>query len=58
MIDEIFFLGQPYHFFSGIYVYPPLVKDVLNENYGLYTSLLTYSQEDIEDEFLENKKET
>jgi hypothetical protein len=29
---------------------------VTNEHYGIYGRLLTYSQEEIEDEFLEAKK--
>ena len=57
MINESFFIGQPCQFLPGVYVYPPLVREVFGKDYGLYLSLLTYSQEDIEDELLESKKE-
>ena len=54
MSKEIFFLNEPVLFKTGIKVYPPTVHDVIvNENYGIYSRLLTYSQEEVEDEFLE-----
>ena len=57
MSKELFFLNEPVQFKPGIEIYPPTVKDVItNERYGIYGKLLTYSQEDIEDEFLEAKK--
>ena len=57
MSKESFFIGAPVEFKPGINIYPPKVKDVVeNPNYGVYIRLLTYSQEEIEDEFLEDKK--
>ena len=57
MSKEIFFLNEPVLFKTGIKVYPPTVHDVIaNENYGIYSRLLTYSQEEVEDEFLEAEK--
>lgn len=56
MSKEQFFIGAPFSFKKGIEIYPPTVKDVITCNdYGLYVRLLTYSQEEIEDEFLEAK---
>ena len=53
----MYFLGAPSEFKSRIYIYPPKVKDVItNPDYGKYSRLLTYSQEEIEDEFAEAKK--
>ena len=57
MNKELFFIGEPFEFKKGIKVYPPSVKEVItNQRYGVYAHLLTYSQEEIEDEFLENKQ--
>ena len=57
MSKELYFICQPSEFKPGIKIYPPTVKDVItNEYYGHYSRLLTYSQEEIEDEFLEAKK--
>lgn len=56
-MNELFFLGEPKEFKPGIKIYPPTVKEVITtEDYGRYVRLLTYSQEEIEDEFLEAKK--
>ena len=53
----MYFLGAPSEFKPGIYIYPPKVKDVItNPDYGKYSRLLTYSQEEVEDEFTEAKK--
>ena len=58
MSKEAFFLGAPVQFKPGIKVYPPTVKEVAaNELYGIYGRLLTYSQEEVEDEFVESQKE-
>lgn len=51
-----FFLGEPQLFRDYIFVYPPTVKDSLNEGFGQYQSILTISQEDIEDMFEEQLK--
>lgn len=57
MSKELFFIGEPYEFKPGILIYPPKVKDVItNEYYTYFVKLLTQSQEDIEDKFLEEKK--
>lgn len=57
MSKEVFFLGEPVQFKPGIMIYPPKVKDVVaNENFSIYNRLLTYSQEEIEDEFVEAQK--
>ena len=58
MSKENFFICEPVEFKPGILVYPPKIKDVIvNQNFGLYDRILTYSQEEIEDEFLEAQKE-
>ena len=57
MSKEIFFLCQPKEFKPGIKIYPPTVNEIVtNERFGQYATLLTYSQEEIEDEFLNAKK--
>ena len=58
MSKEIFFLCEPVEFKPGIKVYPPTVKEVVVNNfYNAYCKVLTYSQEEIEDEFIENNQE-
>ena len=57
MNKELFFLGCPVNFKAGIDIYPPTVRDVITvENFEKYGRLLTYSQEEVEDEFIEAKK--
>ena len=57
MSKELFFICEPVEFKPGIKIYPPTVKEVItNNNYGFYGRLLTYSQEEVEDEFVEAKK--
>ena len=57
MIKELFFLCAPCQFKPGVLIYPPKVKDVVCcEDYEIYSRLLTYSQEEVEDEFLEAKQ--
>ena len=57
MSKELFFINEPSQFKHGIKIYPPTVKDVITcEDYEIYNRILTYSQEEIEDEFLEEKK--
>lgn len=57
MSKEGFFLGKPAQFKPGVSIYPPTVQQVVtNDNYGIYSRLLTYSQEEIEDEFIEAQK--
>ena len=58
MNKELYFICAPSEFKTGVKIYPPTVKEVItNEYYGHYIKLLTYSQEEIEDEFMEAKKE-
>jgi len=56
MIDASFFLGYSLPFGSICEVYPPKIKDIVtNKNYPVYKKLFFTSQEDIEDEFVEQK---
>lgn len=56
MIDALFFLGYPLPFGNICEVYPPKIKDIINnKNYPVYKKLFFISQEDIEDEFVEQK---
>lgn len=58
MSKELFFIGKPVEFKPGIKIYPPKVEDVVqNPKYSVYVRILTYSQEEIEDEFVAAKKE-
>ena len=58
MNKEMFFINEPVEFKPGIKIYPPKVKEVIaNEHYNVYGRLLTYSQEEVEDEFLQEKRE-
>lgn len=57
MSKELFFIGEPLQFKRGIKIYPPKVKEVIsNPQYGYFIKVLTYSQEEVEDEFAEQKK--
>ena len=57
MSKELFFLCEPVQFKPGIKIYPPTVKSVITEDlFGHYVQVLTYSQEEVEDEFLAAKK--
>ena len=57
MNKALFFIGQPSELKPGIKVYPPTVNEVItNTHYNSYCQLLTYSQEEIEDEYIEAKK--
>jgi len=54
MINEKFFLGYPSEFKNVCLIYPPKVKDVItNRQYNYYVQLLTISQEEIEDKYVE-----
>ena len=58
MSKEMFFIGQPVQFKTGILIYPPSLKDVIvNKNYNTFLRILTYSQEEIEDIFVKEKKD-
>lgn len=56
MIDPNFFLGYPVPFKNICKVYPPKIKDILNDkDYPVYRKLFLSCQEDIEDEYAELK---
>ena len=56
MIDPNFLLGYPVPFKNLCSVYPPKIKEILNsKDYPVYKKLFLSSQEDIEDEYTENK---
>lgn len=58
MSKELFFIGAPVQFKAGISIYPPTLNEVITTpNYNNYTRVLTYSQEEIEDIFVKDKKE-
>ena len=49
MIDPVVFIGEPVSFLGLCYIYPPTIKEVLtNEKYGVFTKVLTLSQEEIQ----------
>ena len=56
MNNPNFFLGYPVDYKGICFVYPPKVKDIVSNNeFQIYAKLLTYSQEEIEDEYVEKK---
>ena len=56
MIDSNAFLGLSIKFKSICKIYPPKIQEILTEeNYPVYRKLFLITQEDIEDEFTENK---
>ena len=58
MSKELFFIGQPAPFKAGIKIHPPFLKDVIeNNNYSTFVRILTYSQEEIEDIYVKEKKD-
>lgn len=58
MSKELFFIGAPLEFKYGVNIYPPTIKDVVCTNlYSAYSQVLTYSQEEIEDIFVKEKKD-
>ena len=57
MSNELSFIGYPKQFRKDIEIYPPKVKDVIANNFfGVYERMLTYSQEEVEDELMEAGK--
>ena len=53
-----FFIGAPVNFKPGVDIYPPKIKEVLsNKKYSAYIQVLTYSHEEIEDLYVEEKKD-
>ena len=56
MIDSNAFLGLPIRFKSICKIYPPKIQEILTEeNYPVYRKLFLTTQEDIEDEWAENR---
>lgn len=56
-MSDKFFLGFPEDFNGKLQVYPPKLKELVeNSEIGLYYHLLTLSQEDIEDELSKNEE--
>ena len=56
MSKEATFLGYPEDFQHKFLIYPPKVKDIVsNRNFSQYRQLLTFSQEELDDEFLKKK---
>ena len=54
MINANFFLGYPESFEGLCNVYPPKIKDIIeNKNYPLYKKILLDTQEELQDEFVE-----
>lgn len=55
---EAAFIGAPLYFKKDVYIYPPTIRQVVSNNYyNLFERILTYSQEEIEDDFVEKKIE-
>ena len=55
MINSHFFLGIPETFQNICWIYPPKIKDILEEkDYSVYRKLFLSSQEDIEDEYADS----
>lgn len=50
------FLGEPLLYKEKYKIYPPKLKEVVNGQYNLYSSLLTITREEIEDIIRENIK--
>ena len=60
MINPAYFIGveQEVQQIPGVFVYPPAIEDILrNKNFSTYRQLLTLSQEELEDQYVEQKKD-
>ena len=58
MIDIRAFIGAPLNFRNKLNIYPPSVREVVtNSKFGMYAKILTFSQEDIQDELKKSGKE-
>ena len=58
MTKEAFIIGCPVEFKKLCLIYPPTVKEVVcNPEYDAFNKILTLSQEEIEDEFVEHNKD-
>ena len=52
------FIGAPLNFKNKLFIYPPTVKEVAtNPKFGMYSTIFTITQEDIQDELKKNGKE-
>ena len=59
MIDERIVLGFPIDFKDICQVYPPTVNDVVgNKDFGIYQSLFTMTQEELDKAFLQDERVT
>ena len=57
MIDERILLGFPIDFKDICQIYPPTVNDVVgNKDFGVYQSLFTMTQEELDKAFLQDEK--
>lgn len=57
MINSAFFIGSPLSY-KGFKIYPPLIKEIVEtQAYPQYLRILTFSQEEIEDEFADKGQE-
>lgn len=53
MIKEKIFLKQPISFKEKIFIYPPSINEVVfTDNFQKYLKILTYSKEEVEDEYV------
>ena len=55
MTNMNFLYGYPVEFKNLCMVYPPKVHDTFKKNFFLYSQILTLSQEEIEDEYVEKE---
>ena len=59
MIDERVLLGFPIDFKDICQIYPPTVNDVVgNKDFGIYQSLFTMTQEELDKAFLQDERVT
>ena len=59
MIDEKILLGFPIDFKDICQIYPPTVNDVVgNKDFGIYQSLFTMTQEELDKAFLQDERVT
>ena len=56
MSNPAFFIGEPQIFKNTIKIYPPRVRDVItNDFYSQFVKILTFSRDDIQEEFSKQK---
>ena len=59
MINAATFLCIPYDFKGKVLIYPPKIKEVVSDIYfGNYLKILTSSQEELEDEYVDKNKDS